>query len=316
MVTTLGSLFLYCIYKQPKTHNFQSLYQSLPWSDSWGSFFHAHSQSLHKPLTSVADTACWLCRQQTIDFNCSHRLLACHQQIIEFSRSHRLLALPSANCWVQLQSPSVGFAISRSMSLVAVTLCWLCHLMTGFAISKPLSSVAVTVCWLAISKPLSSVAVAVCWLCHLMIGFAISKSLSSVAVTICQLCHQLSQWVQLQSFSVGFAIMSHHWLVVPLAKLLSSVAVSVCWLCHHITSITRLSLSSIAVSVCWLCHQQKQWWVQMQLVSVGLSIGPYQWVLLPIGFAVLSNQWLVQLQPESVGSCWCITAIWLQYLCC
>ena len=105
--------------------------------------------------------------------------------------------------------------------------------------------------------------------------------------------------------------MSHQWLVVPLAKLLSSVAVSVCWLCHHITSVTRLSLSSVAVSVCWFCHQPKQWWVQMQLVSVGLTIGPYQWVLLSIGFAVLSNQWLVQLQPESVGSCWCITAIWI-----
>ena len=105
--------------------------------------------------------------------------------------------------------------------------------------------------------------------------------------------------------------MSHQWLVVPLAKLLSSVAVSVCWLCHHITSVTRLSLSSVAVSVCWFCHQPKQWWVQMQLVPVGLTIGPYQWVLLSIGFAVLSNQWLVQLQPESVGSCWCITAIWI-----
>ena len=316
MVTTLGSLFLYFIYKQPEAPNFQSLYQSLPWSVSWGSFFHVHSQSLHKPLTSVANTACWLCHQQTIDFSCSHHLLACHQQTIEFSRSQCLLALPSANCWVQLQLPSVGFAINRSLNLVAVTLCWLCHLMTGFAISKLLSSFAVTVCWLAISKSLSSVAVTICWLCHLMIGFAISKSLSSVAVTICRLCHWLSRWVQLQSFSVGFAIMSHQWLVVPLAELLSSVAVSVCWLCHHITSITRLSLSSVAVSVCWLCHQPKQWWVQMQLVSVGLTIGPYHWVLLSTGFAVLSNQWLVQLQPESVGSCWCITAIWLQYFCC
>lgn len=195
MVTTLGSLFLYCISKQPETPNFQSLYQSLPWSDSWGSFFHVHPQTidfsckhcllalpsadywlqLQSPPVGLPSANHWVQSQSlSVDFAIS--------KPFEFSCSCRLLALLSEDHWIQSQSPSVGFAI------------W--SLMTGFAISKPLSSFAVTVCWLAISKSLSSVAVTICWLCHLMIGFAICKSQSSVAVTICRLCHWLSRWVQ------------------------------------------------------------------------------------------------------------------------
>ena len=226
MVTTLGSLFLYFIYKQPEAPNFQSLYQSLPWSVCWGSFFHVHSQSLHKPLTSVANTACWLCHQQTIDFNCSHHLLACHQQTIEFSRSQCLLALPSANCWVQLQLPSVGFdqqiiEFSRSHPLLALPSDdWLCLQQTVEFICSH--------CLLA---------------CHQqIIEFSCSHHLLALPSDD-WLCHQ-----QIIEFSC-----CHHLSALPLAQPMSSVAVFFCWFCHHVTPVAGCAFGRATEFSCSQC---------------------------------------------------------------
>ena len=160
MVTTLGSLFLYCISKQPETPNFQSLYQSLPWSDSWGSFFHVHPQ--------------------TIDFSCKHCLLALPSADYWLQLQSPPVGLPSANHWVQLQSPSVGFAI------------W----------------------WLALPSANHRVQ-----LLSPSVGFAIgsadefSSSLFLLVLPSCHtsgwLCLWQNYWVQLQSVFVGFAIISH-----------------------------------------------------------------------------------------------------------